>query len=322
MAHDHDHEHGEHHGHSHGSGHSHAHGHAHGPATFNRAFAVGIGLNAGFVVAEVIYGLAAHSLALISDAGHNSSDVFGLGLAWAAMRLSASRPTERRTYGLRRSSILAALGNAAMLLFVTGAVTWEAIRRFSDPPPVVAMTIVWVAALGIVINGATAMLFFRGRGHDVNVRGAFLHMAADALISAGVVITGLAIRATGWLWLDPAISIVIGVLVALSTWGLLRESMNLAMDAVPNHIDPAAVSAFLCGVPGVRAVHDLHIWPMSTTETALTAHLVAPDGGIDDRQLADIARQLRERFTIGHATIQLERGGLDATCAQEPAETV
>lgn len=323
MAHDqHEHDHGEHHGHSHGHSHGPGHSHSHGPATFNRAFGIGIGLNASFVVAEVIYGLAAHSLALISDAGHNTSDVLGLVLAWAAMKLSSSRPTERRTYGLRRSSILAALGNAAMLLFVTGAVTWEAIRRFSDPQAVVAMTIVWVAALGIVINGVTALLFFRGRGHDVNVRGAFLHMAADALISAGVVVTGLAIRWTGWLWLDPAISVVIGLLVALSTWGLLRESMNLAMDAVPNHIDPTAVSAFLCGVPGVQAVHDLHIWPMSTTETALTAHLVAPGGGIDDQQLAHIARELRQRFTIGHSTIQLERGGLDATCEQEPAETV
>src|SRR6185437_2828246 len=215
-------------GHSH-AGHSHGGlGHAHAPTNFNRAFVIGIALNLAFVRVEAIYGLSAHSLALVSDAGHNLSDVLGLVLAWGAMRLSASRPTERRTYGFRRSSILAALGNAAMLLLVTGAVTWEAIRRLAHPVPVVAMTIVWVAAAGIIVNGVTAMMFFSGRGHDVNIRGAYLHMASDALVAAGVVATGLAIRRTGWLWLDPAISIAISVVITLGTWGLLRESVNLA----------------------------------------------------------------------------------------------
>ncbi|MEO5818363.1 MAG: cation diffusion facilitator family transporter, partial [Gemmatimonadaceae bacterium] len=227
--------------HDHDSG----HGHAHAPANFNRAFAVGVALNVAFVVAETIYGLSAHSLALISDAGHNLSDVLGLLIAWVAMRLSSSQPTPRRTYGFRRSSILAALSNAAMLLLVTGAVTWEAIRRLQHPQPVIASTIMWVAAVGIAINGITAVMFFSGRAHDVNIRGAFLHMASDALVSVGVVIAGLVIRTTGLLWIDPAVSIVISVVITVGTWGLLKTSVNLAMDAVPEHIDPAEVERCL-----------------------------------------------------------------------------
>ena len=315
----------EHAGHDHGAatprsgGHA---GHGHAPASFARAFAIGVALNVSFVVTEVVYGLSAHSLALISDAGHNLSDVLGLLLAWGAIRLARTQPTARRTYGFRSSSILAALLNAGMLLLVTGAVTWEAIRRLRQPEPVVATTIMWVAAVGIVINGVTAMMFFSGRSHDVNIRGAFMHMASDALVALGVVIAGFAIRSTGRLWIDPVVSIAIGVVITAGTWGLLKESLNLAMDAVPAHIEPEDLRAFLAAVPGVVAVHDLHIWAMSTTETALTVHLVTPGAGLDDARLASIAATLKERFTVGHCTIQLEHGDEAHPCAQEPADTV
>lgn len=312
----HDHESG---GHSHGGG---GHGHSHAPATFNRAFAIGVALNVIFVVTEVVYGLSAHSLALISDAGHNLSDVLGLLLAWAAIRLGQSRPTARRTYGYRRSSILAALANAAMLLFVTGAVTWEALRRLQHPEPIVATTIMWVAAVGIVINGMTAAMFFSGRAHDVNIRGAFMHMASDALVSLGVVIAGFAIRTTGRLWIDPIVSIAIGVIITAGTWGLLKESLNLAMDAVPSHIEPDEVQRYLAAVPGVSAVHDLHIWGMSTTETAMTVHLVTPSAGLEDARLSSICTVMKERFAIGHCTIQLEHGDGAHPCALESAEIV
>lgn len=309
--------HGAHADHDHGG-----HGHAHAPATFNGAFAIGVTLNVIFVITEVVYGMSAHSLALISDAGHNFSDVVGLLLAWAAIRLGQSRPTARRTYGYRRSSILAALTNAAMLLLVTGAVTWEAIRRLQHPEPVVATTIMWVASAGIAINGITAMMFFSGRAHDVNIRGAFMHMASDALVALGVVIAGFAIRATGRLWIDPVVSVAIGVIITAGTWGLLKESLNLAMDAVPSHIEPAHVEAFLAEVPGVTAVHDLHIWGMSTTETAMTVHLVTPDASLDDGRLASISASMKERFTIDHCTIQLEHGDEAHPCAQQPASSV
>jgi cobalt-zinc-cadmium efflux system protein len=275
---------------------------------------IGVALNTAFVVTEVIYGLSANSLALISDAGHNLSDVMGLLLAWGAIRLSRTRPTARRTYGLRRSSILAALANAAMLLFVTGAITVEAVRRLWNPAPVVASTIMWVAAIGVLINGVTAALFASGRKSDINIRGAFAHMASDALIAFGVVVTGFAIRATGWLWLDPVASIAIGLVIAVGTWSLLRESVNLAMDAVPENVDSAAVESLLGSINGVSAVHDLHIWAMSTTETCLTAHLVAP-AGLEDKTLAFARTELREHFGIGHSTIQVERSD-EAPCEQ------
>ncbi|MDQ2664595.1 MAG: cation diffusion facilitator family transporter [Gemmatimonadota bacterium] len=274
------------------------------------------------MIAEVVYGMSAHSLALISDAGHNASDVMGLLIAWGAMRLSRSAPTGRHTYGLRRASILAALINAATLLLVTGAVTWEAIRRLQHPHPVVATTIMWVAALGIVINGITALMFFSGRAHDVNVRGAFMHMASDALVALGVVIAGLVIRSTGLLWIDPVVSIAIGLVITLGTWGLLRESVNLAMDAVPEHIDPALVQRYLEELPGVSAAHDLHIWAMSTTETALTVHLVTPDNSINDDRLRSACDALRDRFRIGHCTIQLEHASAAHPCEQAPASAV
>ena len=321
----HSHDHRDHAARGHAETHDHsgpAHSHSHAPQEFNRAFAIGAALNLAFVVAEVIWGLSAHSLALLSDAGHNLSDVMGLLLAWGALRLSKSQPTARRTYGWRRTSILAALVNAGMLLFVTGAITWEAIRRLQEPAPVAARVVMWVAALGIAVNGSSALLFVRGRESDINIRGAFAHLAADALIAAGVVVAGLAMHLTGWHWLDPVVSIAIGVVVAFATWGLFREAINLSMDSVPAHIDPGAVNDYLRSLPGVAAVHDLHIWAMSTTETALTAHLVVPNGAIDDSRLARTAGELRTRFRIGHSTIQLEHGDPAHECDQASAHSV
>ena len=292
--------------------HDHA-GHDH-VQDFRRVFAIGVVLNLAFVIVEATAGFVSGSLALVTDAGHNLSDVLGLVLAWGAMILSARRASGRRPYGWRKSSILAALMNAILLLFAIGAVASEAIRRLGHPRTVEGSTIVLVAAIGLVVNGATAMLFHRGRGHDLNVRGAFLHMAADAAVSAGVVVSGLVISSTGWMWLDPAVSLVIVVVILLGTWGLLRESLDLAMDAVPPGVDPDAVRDYLCGLPGVTAVHDLHIWAMSTTENALTAHLVKPDPAGDDELVARAARELRERFRVGHVTLQWERAPEIAEC--------
>ncbi len=317
MPHDHDHEEHEEHGHDHG--HSHG-GHSHAPPDSNVAFAVGVTLNLGFVVAEVVYGLAAHSLALLSDAGHNMSDVLGLLVAWGAIHLGKSLPTKRRTYGLRRSSILAALTNAVVLLLVVGGITWEAIQRLSHPEPVGGTTVMWVAGAGIFINGFSAFLFMAGRKKDINIQGAFAHMASDAAVSVGVVLIGLAIHLTGILWLDPAVSILIGVVIIWGTWGLLKESVNLAMDAVPAGIDPHKVETYLAGLKGVQAVHDLHIWGMSTTESALTVHLIMPQPPADDKFIAQVKHELHEDFEIGHTTIQIERG--DVECLQAPAEAV
>ena len=334
MPHDHDHAHShqeddEHHDHDHEGGSEHDHGHQHGglghshaPATFGKAFAIGTALNLGFVAVQVVFGLLAHSLALLADAGHNLGDVFGLLLAWWASHLVKTRPTARRTYGLGRSSILAALANAVFLLVAIGGITWEAVRRFGDPTPVAGGTVIWVAALGIAINTATALLFMSGRKGDLNVRGAFMHMAADAAVSAGVVVAGFAILHTGWHWLDPVTSLVINAIIVWGTWGLLRDSTNLALDAVPTGIEPAKVRAYLEALPNVAAVHDLHIWGLSTTETALTVHLVKPDAAIDDGLLARVCQRLREKFGIGHATIQLERGDSAHPCLLAPAEVV
>lgn len=285
-----------------------AHDHDHGGRAFNRAFGVGVGLNLGFVLLEAGFGVWANSLALLSDAGHNLSDVLGLLLAWAASYLAGRPPTARRTYGLRRSSVLAALANAVLLLVAVGGIGWEAVRRFAHPEPVSGIAVVGVAAAGVVVNAVTALLFVAGREHDLNVRGAFLHMAADAGVSAAVVAAGLVIRFTGWAWVDPAASLLVVVVVAVGTWGLFRESLDLALDAVPEGIDPAAVEAYLAGLPGIAAVHHLHVWGMSTTEAALTVHLVKPDGRLDDALLARVAGELHTRFGIEHATIQLEQG--------------
>ena len=300
------------HGHSHDHSHSHGHGHSHGPVDYNKAFAIGVFLNVGFATAEALYGYFAGSLALIADSGHNFSDVIGLLLAWGAARLSQRQPSERHTYGLRSSSILAALFNAVLLLVAVGAIAWESIRRFSEPAPVAGTTIIWVALLGIIINTATAMLFMSGRKNDLNIRGAFLHMAADAAVSAGVVLAGVLIIYTGWAWVDPLVSLIIAAVILIGTWGLLRESVDLALHAVPEGIDPTAVHAFLSGLAGVTAVHHLHIWGMSTTETALTAHLVKPDHQNDDELIAQACNELHKRFGIEHSTLQLERS--DRSC--------
>ncbi len=282
--------------------------HHHTPANFDRAFAIGVGLNLAFVVAEAIFGLRAQSLALLADAGHNLSDVLGLALAWAGSVLARRGPTPRFTYGLRRFSILAAIANAGLLLIAVGAIAIEAIQRLRHPAPVASGTVMIVAAIGIVINVGTALGFLRGRNTDLNIRGAFLHMLSDAVASAGVVVTGLLLAVTGWLWLDPAVSLLLVALITWSTWGLAKDSLDLALDAVPSGIDPEAVTSVLRGLDGVVEVHDLHIWGMSTTDVALTAHLVRPCPGGEDALLAVAAEQLRTRFGISHATIQLEQG--------------
>jgi cobalt-zinc-cadmium efflux system protein len=303
--------------------HDHDHsGHSHEPPGNNAAFAIGVVLNLGFVVAEVFYGLAAHSLALISDAGHNLSDVFCLLLAWGALQLTKAAPTSRRTYGWRRSSIFASLLNAVILLVVVGGITVEAIRRFSEPEKVAGGTVMAVAAIGIVINGISALLFMSGRKHDLNVKGAFLHMLADAAVSAGVVVAAFAMKMTGWPWLDPLMSLVIVAVIVWGTWGLLRESINLSMDAVPEGIDPHAVENYLENLQGVTAVHDLHIWAMSTTEVALTVHLVMNEGLRSDLFLHEVSDGLRNRFGIGHATTQIEFGNCERDCRQAPVQVV
>jgi cobalt-zinc-cadmium efflux system protein len=303
--------------------HDHDHSeHAHAPPSNNAAFAIGIVLNLGFVLVEVLYGLAAHSLALISDAGHNLSDAFCLLLAWGAMHLTKSAPTKRRTYGWRRSSILAALINAVILLVVVGGITVEAVRRFARPENVAGGTVMAVAAIGIVINTVTALLFMSGRKKDLNLKGAFLHMAGDAAVSLGVVIAAFAIRVTGWQWLDPAVSLAIGAVIVWGTWGLLRESVNLSMDAVPAGIDPHAVENYLGNLAGVTAVHDLHIWAMSTTEVALTVHLVMDEQPPNDLFLHEVSDVLRDRFGIGHATTQIECGNGERDCRQAPIHVV
>lgn len=287
--------------------HGHSHSHDHGPVDYGRAFAIGIVLNVAYVVAEAVFGLASHSLALVADAGHNLSDVLGLGLGWLAVALAKRPPTPRHTYGLRRTSVLAALGNAVLLLVAIGAVAWEAVGRLMHPEPVGGAVVMAVAAAGILVNGFTAWLFASGRKGDLNVRAAFSHMAVDALVSLGVVFAGLAIRFTGALWIDPLVSLVVAGLVAWGTWGLLRESVGLAMDAVPEGIDPLAVRSYMEALPEVAEIHDLHVWAMSTTETALTAHVVCP-GGLSDERLHAVSDELHDRFGIEHATVQVERG--------------
>jgi cobalt-zinc-cadmium efflux system protein len=284
--------------------------HSHAPASFGRAFAIGTALNIGYVIVQVIFGIAAHSLALIADAGHNLGDVLGLILAWWASYLTKQPATDQRTYGMRRSSILAALANAIFLLIAVGGISWEAIRRFGDKSAVAGWTVIWVAAIGVIVNLGTALLFQAGRDRDLNIRGAFLHMAADAAVSFGVVIAGAIILFTGWHWLDPAVSLLINAIIVYSTWGLLRDSFNLAMDAVPPGVNVAEVRRYLQNIPTITDAHHLHIWALSTTETALTVHLVKPDPSDDDGLLQSINHELTERFGIGHATIQFERENL------------
>lgn len=328
--HDHDHDHHGHdhaHGHDHGHSHDHGHhhhgpgGHHHAPKDFGKAFAIGATLNIGFVVAEAIAGVATHSLALLADAGHNLSDVLGLFMAWGAVILAKKAPGGRHTYGLRKGTILASLTNAVFLLVAVGAIAWEAARRFADPQPIETGPVMIVAAIGIVINTATALMFMKGSEHDLNIRGAFLHMAADAAISAGVVVAAAAMWATGWLWLDPVVSLGIVLVIVIGTWGLLRDSLDLALDAAPRGIDVKAVKTWLAERPGVSEVHDLHIWAMSTTETAMTAHLVRPENPDNDQFLHDICGEMNRLFKIGHVTIQVESGGV-ATCHLAGADAV
>jgi cobalt-zinc-cadmium efflux system protein len=308
MPHDHDH-------------HDHGH-HHHGPGPNERGFAPGVALNLGFVALEVVAGLAAGSMALLADAGHNLSDVLGLVLAWVAVRLARRPPSARRSYGWHRATILAALANAMLLLVAVGAIGLGAVQRLLDPAPVATGLMLWVAAAGVVVNSGTALFFMRGRHADLNRRGAYLHMLADAGVSAGVVAGALLIGATGWHWVDPVLGLAIAAAILAGTWGLLREAADLAMDAVPAHIDPAAVDAFLAAQPGVAEVHDLHIWALGTTETALTAHLVRPGAGQDDAFLAGLRTALRHRFGIAHATLQIEAGDPAHPCSLASPEVV
>src|SRR5262245_17752435 len=296
-------------------------GHVHAPANFGKAFAIGIGLNVAFVAIEFVFGLWGNSLALVADAGHNLSDVLGLVVAWIASILTRRPPSPRYTYGLGASSILAALFNAVFLLVAVGAIAWEAVLRLSKPEPVGSFTVMIVAAVGIAINGLTAWLFASGRSGDLNIRGAFLHMVADAAVSAGVVLAAIAMLLTGWLWIDPATSLVIVAVIVWSTWGLLRDSLAMSVDAVPPAIRPESVRRYLEGLPGVAEVHDLHIWPMSTTETALTAHLVVPAGHPGDDFLMSTANALRRQFGIGHATLQIEIGH-ETACRLAPDDVL
>ncbi|WP_413987751.1 cation diffusion facilitator family transporter [Labrys okinawensis] len=307
MTHNHQHAH-DHEGHGHG-------GHVHAPANFGTRFALGVALNAIFVVIEVVYGLLGNSVALLADAGHNLSDALGLGVAWAAVILAKRKPTSRFTYGLGGTSILAALFNAVFLLVVVGGLTWEALQRLSQPEPVAGKTVMIVAACGIVLNGFCAWLFASGSKGDLNVRGAFMHMASDALVSLGVVVGGLVILLTGWHWIDPAISIVVNVVIVVGTWSLLTGSLTMSLNAVPPGIDMDKVRTFLLDLPGVSDLHDLHVWSLSTTETALSCHLVMPESPPSDETLFHAAEELKEHFGIGHVTLQTEKAPSEAHMA-------
>lgn len=294
-------------GSTHSHSHDHHHGHSHASADFGRAFAIGVVLNSAFVIVEAVYGYLSGSMALVADAGHNLSDVLALMLAWGASVAAKKPPSPRFTFGFKSSTILAALANAMLLAIAIGAILFETIHRFFEPAPVQGMTMVVIAGIGIVINTATALMFMRGRKSDLNIRGAFLHMAADALVSVGVVIAGLAILYTGQVWIDPVTSLIIVAVIAWGTWGLAKDSIKLGLHAVPDGIDENQVRQHLAGLAGVEAVHDLHIWPMSTTETALTAHLVMPGGHPGDGFLHELAHQLEQRHVISHVTIQIEQ---------------
>ena len=309
------------HSHSHSHDHDHAHGRSHGvgghhhaPTNFGRTFAIATALNVGLVVAQFVFGLWANSLALIADAGHNLSDVMGLVLAWAAFAFAGWRPSERFTYQMRAGSILAALANALLLVGAVVIISWEAIERISAPQEVASGTVMALAAIGVAINGASAWLLSRGSKSDLNMHGAFLHMVADAAVSVAVIAAGFGIWLTGWQWLDPAVSLLISAVILIGTWRLLRDSLRLALNAAPRDIDPAAVRGYLEGLPEVDSLHDLHIWAMSTTETALTCHLVTPAGHPGDAFLHRLAADLEGRFGICHTTVQIELGN-PAGCA-------
>ena len=300
-----------------------AHDHSHAPASFNRAFAIGIALNLVFVLIEAFYGWKINSLALLADAGHNLSDVAGLVLAWGGALAGKLRPSARRTYGWKRASILAAFFNALLLLVAMGALVWEAIGRLLEPQPLLGadgVTIMMVAGIGIVINTVTALLFMRGGENDLNIRGAFLHMAADALVSAGVVIAGALTLWAGWVWLDPVVSLLIAGVIVVGTWSLFRQSLHMLFDGVPEHIDPQAVHDCLAALPGVSRVHDLHIWSMGTSDVAMTAHLVMPLAHADDVFLRDATEQLHNRFEIKHVTLQVMQQAFTVPCGELPSD--
>lgn len=298
------------------SGHNHT-----APTNFGQAFIIAIALNTTYVVVEFGYGIVANSTALMADAGHNLSDVLGLILAWGAAILSKKAPSDRYTYGLRSTSILAALANAMFLLVACGAIAWEAIQRFSNPPVVAGLTVTIVAAIGILINGISAWLFVKGSKGDLNIRGAYMHLMADAVVSLGVVISGIIMIFTGWNWLDPTVSLVVTAVIVMGTWGLLRDSVQLALSAVPAHIDVSEVDAFLRQCAGVTDIHDLHIWGMSTTESALTVHLVMPNGYPSDAALEEIVHALEDKFSIHHSTIQVEQGTTNHSCSLTTTKT-
>ena len=306
--HDHDHDHAHpanagHSGHAHGIG-----GHSHGPMNYDRVFAIGITLNVIYAAIEAAAGFWLNSLSLIADAGHNFSDVLGLLLAWAAVWLSRRQPSSRHSYGLGRSSILAALANAMLLLAALGVIVWESMTRFAALQPIITGPVVWIATIGILINGFTAWLLMRGSKTDINVRGAYLHMAADAAVSLGVVVSALVMAWTGWLWLDPLTSLIIAAVIAVGSWRLLVDSLRLSLDAVPPHIDVEAVALYLASDSQVKDLHDLHIWALSTNVVALTAHVVCPDGHPGDAWLAKVCHELHDKYDIDHATIQVETG--------------
>ncbi|MDR6202995.1 cation diffusion facilitator family transporter [Paraburkholderia graminis] len=321
-GHNHGHNHGTHHSHSHSHDHSHGHHHHHAPvAGHGFAFALAVALNVAIVVIQAVYGVLAHSTALLADAGHNLSDVLGLLLAWGAAWLATRRPSARYTFGYGSSSILASLANAALLLFACGVIVAEAIDRLMNPAPVAGLAVFVVAAVGMVVNGLSACLFMRGQKEDLNIRGAFLHMAADAGVSAAVAISGLVILYTNWTWLDPLMSLLVVAVVVYGTWGLLRDSVRLALNAVPSGVDVERIRDYLADQPGVEDVHDLHIWALSTTGNALSAHLVMPAGHPGDERLDGIVLALRERFSMQHATLQVDLGTTDHRCAMEHPHT-
>ncbi len=290
-------------------------GHDHAPASFNRAFAIGISLNIAFVGIEAFYGWKIDSLALLADAGHNLSDVAGLVLAWGGALAGRLRPDDRHTYGWKRAGILAAFVNAVLLLVAMGSLAWEAVHRLASPLAIEGITIMVVAGIGILVNGATALLFMRGSEHDLNIRGAFLHMTADALVSAGVVLAGGLALWLGWNWIDPVMSLVIAVIIVAGTFGLLKQSVHLLFDGVPDSVNLREVEALLMALPGVERVHDLHVWAMGTSEIALTAHLVMPGEPPDDAFLQQATRQLHDRFKIEHVTVQAVRIPFTRPCS-------
>jgi len=288
--------------------------HHHQIGNYHRAFAIGIALNIIFVVVEAGYGMFSGSLALIADAGHNLSDVLSLLLAWGAILLAKKASTEKRTYGYRKVTIMASLTSAILLFIALGGITWEAMSRFFNPKPVEGIVVILVAAIGVVINTLTAFLFFSGQKSDLNLRSAFLHMAADAGISLGVTIAGLVIMIKGWLWIDPAISLIIVAVILVGTWRLLQDSIDHAIDAVPEGIDMAGIKQYLTGLENVSHLHDLHVWPLSTTEVALTVHLVVNDDSASNHFLRELQDHLHDRFGVEHSTIQVETAGTENHC--------